>query len=107
MYSSAREIREYWRGHSDPAETDARIARYARGRDYHKVLRRKLHALATILEDEGERTRVCVDTAPLLEKAWAERAGLGRSTRWPGNPAARDARLGLPAGPGDPDLRDE
>jgi len=56
-----------------------RIARYAVGRDYHRVLRRKLRELAATLERSapGTRTRVCVDTAPVLEKAWAERAGIG------------------------------
>ncbi len=56
-----------------------RIARYARGRDYHRVLRRKLTTLATRVAElvPGARTRVAVDTAPILEKAWAERAGLG------------------------------
>lgn len=55
------------------------IARYARGRDYHRVLRAKLKRLAGVIEQSvpDARSRVCVDTAPLLEKAWAERAGVG------------------------------
>ena len=57
-----------------------RIARYARGRDYHRTMRRRL----TLLRDEcrarwpDERFRACVDTAPLLEREHAARAGLGR-----------------------------
>lgn len=65
----------------DPPDPDAppRIARYARGRDYHKVLRTKLRALGdeVVAHVPGARTRAAVDTAPLLEKAWAERAGIG------------------------------
>jgi epoxyqueuosine reductase len=57
----------------------AYIARYALGRDYHKVLRGRLKRLGKAI---GERIgpfgyRVCVDSAPLLEKAAAERSGLG------------------------------
>jgi len=52
------------------------VARYARGRDYHKVLLRKLQALARSLpEDVGARPYV--DTGPLLERALGRRAGLG------------------------------
>jgi epoxyqueuosine reductase len=60
-------------------ESLPRIARYARGRDYHKVLRAKLRRVAErITEREpSSESRVCVDTAPILEKAWAERCGIG------------------------------
>lgn len=56
-----------------------RIASYARGRDYHLVLREKLHRLSAALREAypDASGRVFVDTAPLLEKAWAVRAGLG------------------------------
>ena len=56
------------------------IARYARGRDYHEVLREKLMALAERLTNVLGRpvlSRPCVDTAPLLEREYALRAGLG------------------------------
>ncbi len=57
----------------------AYIARYALGRDYHKVLRGRLKRLGRAI---GKRVgeygyRVCVDSAPVLEKAIAEMAGLG------------------------------
>ncbi|MEE9354639.1 MAG: tRNA epoxyqueuosine(34) reductase QueG [Methylococcaceae bacterium] len=57
----------------------AYISRYALGRDYHKVLRKRLQRLADqISEHVGEfGYRVFVDSAPVLEKALAEKAGLG------------------------------
>ena len=56
----------------------ARVARYAQGRDYHKVMGRKLKELAAWLTAEsGAVSRTFVDTGPVLERAWAERAGLG------------------------------
>ncbi len=53
------------------------IARYARGRDYHNVLGKRLKKLASILRDHGFATRHSVDSMPVLERAWAERAGVG------------------------------
>lgn len=54
------------------------IADYALGDDYHTVLRRRLDAVARDIENAyGGRTRVCVDTAPLRERYWAVRAGVG------------------------------
>lgn len=57
----------------------AYISRYALGRDYHKVLRARLRALASRIEERiGEYgCRVFVDSAPVLEKALAEKAGIG------------------------------
>ena len=57
----------------------AYVSRYALGRDYHKVLRGRLRALARHIGDHvGEfGYRVFVDSAPVLEKAIAEKAGLG------------------------------
>jgi len=60
-------------------ESRAYLSRYALGRDYHKVLRRRLRDLARRIEDRiGDfGYRVFVDSAPVLEKAIAEKAGLG------------------------------
>ncbi len=55
------------------------VSRYALGRDYHKVLRRRLQRLADRIEQAvgAFGYRVFVDSAPVLEKALAEKAGLG------------------------------
>jgi epoxyqueuosine reductase len=57
----------------------ALVSRYALGRDYHKVLRKRLQKLATYIEEQTGPFgyRVFVDSAPVLEKAIAEKAGLG------------------------------
>lgn len=52
------------------------ISEYALGNDYHDVIRGHLNSLAALLP-EGTRSRVCVDTAPLPERYWAVRSGLG------------------------------
>lgn len=57
----------------------AYVSRYALGRDYHKVLRNRLQKLATRIKNEigPYGYRVFTDSAPVLEKALAEKAGLG------------------------------
>jgi epoxyqueuosine reductase len=56
-----------------------RISRYAWGRDYHKTLPQKLRLLLAEIQRvaPGTRGRWAVDTAPVLDKLWAEAAGLG------------------------------
>jgi epoxyqueuosine reductase len=74
-------------------KTVGRIARYARGADYHKFLRLRLKSLRAWLQAErpGSWGRVAVDTAPLMERDFARRAGLG----WFGkNTLLLDCRLG-------------
>lgn len=58
---------------------EGRIARYARGKDYHKVMKKRLMDLADQLRiDHPEADfKVFVDTAPVLERELAQRAGLG------------------------------
>lgn len=54
------------------------IATYALGRDYHKVLRRRLKRVVKELSDEfGGQWRICIDSAPILERYWALRCGIG------------------------------
>ena len=59
--------------------TKANIARYARGRDYHKVLRDRLQKLCDrIAQEIGEfGYRVFTDSAPVMEVELAARAGIG------------------------------
>lgn len=58
--------------------TRAYVSRYALGRDYHKVLRARLQKLADrIAEVAPHAARVFVDSAPVMEVALAEKAGLG------------------------------
>jgi len=56
-----------------------KISKYAYGRDYHEVIREKLNAfIFSIKEKFGDVTiRGFVDSAPVLEKAWARKSGLG------------------------------
>lgn len=61
---------------SDPPVARA-IARYARGRDYHTVMRRKVRRLAAFIRALGVSARPLMDVEPILERAWAVRAGLG------------------------------
>jgi len=62
-------------------ETDAKgkISRYAWGDDYHDVLKEKLRELYAFIKsiDDAAEGKICVDTAPMMDKAWAVRAGLG------------------------------
>ena len=77
--------RRYQRSASDEASDPPfahHVARYARGRDYHNVTRKKLRQLAAFLRTLGTdehpvHARPMVDDAPVLERAWAARAGLG------------------------------
>jgi epoxyqueuosine reductase len=75
---------DYHLGDTDPerilaSSHKAYISRYTLGRDYHKLLRKRLARLAARIERDagGGRYRAFVDSAPVLERALAERAGLG------------------------------
>jgi epoxyqueuosine reductase len=56
-----------------------KISRYAWGDDYHDVLRDKLKTLLSLILERAPDVegRICVDTSPMMDKAWAARAGLG------------------------------
>ncbi len=56
-----------------------KISKYAYGRDYHKVIKKKLKQFVLELQQEiGDfHGRAFVDSAPVLDKAWAKRSGLG------------------------------
>lgn len=56
-----------------------KVAKYAYGQDYHHVVKGKLNELYNFIQDEigAVNGRAFVDSAPVMERAWAERSGLG------------------------------
>ncbi|MCI1005269.1 tRNA epoxyqueuosine(34) reductase QueG [Herbaspirillum sp. C7C8] len=78
----ARSEQPDWRAREEARSADpaaAQVSIYARGRDYHKVLRARLQQLATRIEGRIGTFgyRVFTDSAPVMEVALAEKAGLG------------------------------
>lgn len=70
----------YYTPHQRPENQEyAKISRYGWGRDYHKILHKKLKALTNWLEQQGEGilARYYADTGPIQDKVWAQRAGIG------------------------------
>ncbi|NDJ19160.1 tRNA epoxyqueuosine(34) reductase QueG [Myxacorys almedinensis] len=70
----------YYTSDSRPEGNEyAKISRYGWGRDYHRVLQKKLKALSAWLETQGEgiQARFYADTGPVQDKVWAQRAGIG------------------------------
>ncbi|MBD2184831.1 tRNA epoxyqueuosine(34) reductase QueG [Planktothrix sp. FACHB-1355] len=70
----------YYTPHQRPEGKEyAKISRYGWGRDYHKVLHKKLKALVNWLQAQGEgiQARYYADTGPIQDKVWAQRAGIG------------------------------
>jgi epoxyqueuosine reductase len=70
----------YFTPHEHSNDPDlGKVSRYSWGDDYHDVVRKKSRELLEriTLEAPDVKGRVCVDTAPMMEKAWAVRAGLG------------------------------
>ena len=66
------------KGQSD-LTSDFKFSNYAWGDDYHLVIKSKLFSLLEIIKNKKPNVKalVCVDTAPIMEKVWAQRAGLG------------------------------
>jgi epoxyqueuosine reductase len=64
-------------GDPEPTAGELTIARYARGRDYHNVILKPARKLAAWLRGFGATVYCEVDTGAVLEKAWAQEAGLG------------------------------
>ena len=56
-----------------------KVGKFSQGQDYHKVINKKLKNIGKWINDEIPdcKWKICVDTSPLLEKAWAEESGLG------------------------------
>lgn len=83
----------YWQGDSlgPNEESRGRIARYAWGDDYHRLMEGKLRSLEHLLAEAGGRQKVYVDTGPVLERDFAAEAGIG----WQGKSTMLlNARLG-------------
>ena len=64
--------------HEESAQK-GKVSRYAWGDDYHEVVKEKLWALLNWIKQENPEAdgKPCVDTAPVMDKIWAQRAGLG------------------------------
>lgn len=64
--------------HSDDP-SHGKISRYAWGDDYHDVLKEKQRSLLQWIQEQrpDAEGKICVDTAPVMDKAWAVRAGIG------------------------------
>lgn len=84
MFPDARSIvvvaLNYYTPHQHRSDANSgKISRYAWGDDYHDVVREKLTELLSWikLEDPTADGKICVDSAPMMDKAWAVRAGLG------------------------------
>ena len=56
-----------------------KVGKFSQGEDYHKVIYKKLKNIGRWINQEMPdcKWKICVDTSPLLEKAWAEESGLG------------------------------
>lgn len=67
--------------HTESGTGDARFAMYAHGDDYHEVARSRMLPLVELLENQGYKTRMCVDTAPMRERYWALRSGVAFAGR--------------------------
>lgn len=70
----------YYTAHEhDDLPEKGKVSRYAWGDDYHDVLKEKLRELAAFIREicPAANAKSCVDTAPVMDKAWAQRAGLG------------------------------
>lgn len=70
----------YYTPHQRPeGEEYAKMSRYGWGRDYHKVMHKKLKALTTWLQEQGKGIQALsyADTGPVQDKVWAQQAGIG------------------------------
>ena len=60
-------------------KTNFKVGKFGQGDDYHKIIYKKLKNIGKWINNEIPdcKWKICVDTSPLLEKAWAEEAGIG------------------------------
>jgi epoxyqueuosine reductase len=71
--------RNYFAPRPEAPPDSGKVSRYAWGRDYHRALLKPLRRLARHIEAHipGAATYCCIDSGPVMEKAWAVRAGVG------------------------------
>ena len=69
----------YINSQNQKKETNLKVAKFSQGEDYHKIIYKKLKNIGKwiSLGMPDCKWKICVDTSPLLEKAWAEESGLG------------------------------
>ncbi len=84
LYPEARSVisvaHNYFTPHKHSRDKSAgKISRYAWGKDYHKIIKKKLKELLREIKklDDSIDGRLFVDTAPIQDKLWAEAAGIG------------------------------
>lgn len=84
LFEGARSVvalaMNYYTPHEQPKDTrEGKVSRYAWGDDYHEVLRERMRDLLSRIEGliPDVRGKICVDTSPVMDKAWAVRAGIG------------------------------
>ena len=59
--------------------SDLKVGKFGQGKDYHKIISKKLKNIGKWINNQIPdcQWKICVDTSPLLEKAWAEESGIG------------------------------
>ena len=69
----------YHQKNFQPLGSHYRVSQYAAGKDYHLIIKEKLHLLLEYIKEQTnvEVARVFTDSAPVLERYWAQKAGLG------------------------------
>ncbi len=69
----------YYTGHPEDGEDACKISNYAWGDDYHEVVKNRMYSVYTSLQGVAPEIRgiVAIDTSPIAEKDWAQKAGLG------------------------------
>ena len=69
----------YYTGENNLKSDSLKISNYSWGKDYHLVLKEKMYNIITFIKNyyPDLKYRVCVDTSPILEKYWGQKAGLG------------------------------
>lgn len=74
-------VKSYLRVDGDGRRVDGPVSAHAAGRDYHTLLKKRLWEVGRLLTEAGGRFKLFVDSAPVMEKVLAARAGLGRIGR--------------------------